>query len=183
MPPRKRKTITSDDAARLERRTQVMTLRAQGRTLGQIAEHLGVARATVARDTEAAVKAALARPVEAYVGEALTDLALMREAVMPLVIGGDLGALDRALKVQERASKLLGLDAPTAVSVAVSTDDFAATAAQLMVGVGMAAPETFTRHLDRGVVIEHEGDPAPDEGVPPEQHAAEAECRDDWVTG
>jgi hypothetical protein len=59
----------------------------------------------------------------------------MLAAIWPRVIKGELGAIDRALKIMERAAKLYGLDAPARLDIAtrpaVPSDDIPARLRQL----------------------------------------------------
>lgn len=77
---------------------------------------------------------------------------LQFDALVRLSNAGEFDAVPAAVnaivKISDRRSKLLGLDAPTRVNVAHSGEDFAATAAQLMKEIGLAAPSEFTPDLD-----------------------------------
>ncbi|QRE81855.1 hypothetical protein F1734_17465 [Rhodococcus ruber] len=57
-------------------------------------------------------------------------------------------AVSAIVRISDRRSKLLGLDAPTRVDVAHSGEDFAATAAKLMKEIGLAVPSDFTPDED-----------------------------------
>lgn len=101
---------------------QAVELRTQGRTYVQIAEQLEVS-------TSAAHKAVAdyleqTRAVSREAAEEVRRLELDRldrilAAIGPLAEGGDLAAVDRVLRIQERRASLLGLDAPRASLVAV----------------------------------------------------------------
>jgi hypothetical protein len=103
---------------------QAVELRTQGRTYVQIAEALQVS-------TSAAHKAVAdyleqTRAVSREAAEEVRRLELDRldrvlAVVGPMAEGGDLQAVDRLLRIQERRASLLGLDAPRAQLVAVDS--------------------------------------------------------------
>jgi hypothetical protein len=101
-----------------ERRKQALELRKAGFTYQQIADQLGFTR-TAAYKT---VKVALDDINQNIKDEAATVRTLELERLDRLWVemyrrakGGDYGAVDRCLRIQERRSKLLGLDAPQKV--------------------------------------------------------------------
>jgi hypothetical protein len=110
------------------RGNRALELRAAGAPYEQIAQTLGYSnRATAAR----AVQRALDRDYErtANLRDEYRQLHLMRtdralRAIWPKVIHGDLGAIDRLVRLLDRQAKLLGLDAPTQISV-TATDQTA----------------------------------------------------------
>lgn len=105
-----------DSAARLLHQTQALSLRAHGHNFRSIAKVLGVSPATA----HSLVKDAFAAEREC-ISEAKADLVEMEvlrcdtylQAIAKKVQAGDVRAVDTALKVAERRSKLLGLDAAT----------------------------------------------------------------------
>lgn len=95
-----------------DRGYQAVQLRARGKTFQQVADELGMTKAgaykayvrqlgAMRRDTP---EAASLRVAESE------HLAYLREQVMPAVETGDLSAIDRAVRISERYSRLNGLD-------------------------------------------------------------------------
>ncbi|UQB71255.1 hypothetical protein KI427_16690 [Rhodococcus ruber] len=76
--------------------------------------------------------------------------------------GADLSAVASAVsaivRISDRRSKLLGLDAPTRVDVAHSGEDFAATAAKLMKEIGLAVPSEFAPDEDSAEAEDQDGE-------------------------
>lgn len=135
-----------------EKARQALQLRRDGRQWAEIADELGY------KDPSGAYRAAKRlldrtefeaveeyRAIEAdrldeahrIQADALVQLANSRalDAIPP--------AVNALVKISDRRSKLLGLDAPTRVDVAHSGEDFAATAARLMKEIGLAVPSEF----------------------------------------
>jgi hypothetical protein len=116
---------------------QAVELRTQGRTYVQIAEQLEVS-------TSAAHKAVAdyleqTRAVSREAAEEVRRLELDRldrvlAVVGPMAEGGDLQAVDRLLRIQERRASLLGLDAPKAQLVAVDARPDTVRALMALVG-------------------------------------------------
>lgn len=92
---------------------QALALRKTGATYEQIAAHLGYS------NRQSANRAVL-RLLAAHEAENVADLRTLENmrlddllfAVYKAAKSGDLGAIDRALRIMERRAKLLGLDAP-----------------------------------------------------------------------
>ena len=103
-----------------EKTLKALELRKRGMNYTQIGEELGCARSTACRY----VLSELENLAEKCREEAVhvRDLELQRLDALYLkaweaVEGGDLSAIDRCLRVQERRAKLLGLDAAQKVDV------------------------------------------------------------------
>jgi hypothetical protein len=122
--PRKRPKLLTRartvDSVEWHRRA--VELRTQGRTYQQIADELGVsvggAHVAVTRYLEET------RAISREGAEEIRRLELDRldrilSTIGPQAEGGDLAAVDRVLRLQERRAHLLGLDAPKASSVTV----------------------------------------------------------------
>jgi DNA-binding transcriptional MerR regulator len=95
------------------KQAQALTLRKAGVSVQTIAETLGWNSHQAASK---AIRAALQRTVQEPADE-LRQLELARlddmlQAIAPHVKAGNLTAIDRALKIQERRAKLVGLDTP-----------------------------------------------------------------------
>lgn len=111
-------TTPRDGANKLtaaERRRQALDLRRTGASIRQIADAIGCSPSTahkhikteIARlNRESAEDAAIIRSLEA---ERLDRMAL---GIWQPATRGNLGAIDRMLRIMERRARLLGLDAP-----------------------------------------------------------------------
>jgi predicted DNA-binding protein (UPF0251 family) len=103
-----------------ERRIKSLRLRQRGLTYAQIGETLGVSSKTAYRDVKkelekiqktCAEEAELVREIE------LRRLDELWSVANVVALNGDLKAIDRCLRIQERRAKLLGLDAAESVAV------------------------------------------------------------------
>lgn len=126
--PRRQKVFGKFNSGAMEdavvRSNRALELKMAGATWQQIADTLHYKNQRGAR---AAVDTALQREQRRVgdIREEYRTMQLLRtersmRAIWPQVIAGDLFAVDRMIKIMERQAKLLGLDAPTQVSV---TDD------------------------------------------------------------
>lgn len=101
-----------------ERQRQVVALRLHGHTFQAIAERLGYKTAWSAQQ---AFTAGLERwgqqDVAEYRAVEIARLDSYLASIAPQVAKGSLFAIDRAVKISERRSKLLGLDAPTRLTI------------------------------------------------------------------
>ena len=96
-----------------ERAVKALELRKAGISYEIIAQRLGYSNRTAAYR-------AVSRLIESTEKEAVTDLREMElrrlddlfRALYMKAIGGDLGAVDRCLKIMERRAKIAGIDAP-----------------------------------------------------------------------
>lgn len=155
--------------ARVERRAKVMRLRNGGATLGQIAEAVEVSVETVRRDIELAIKDHLQVPVDEHIAAALSRIEDMRRALWKPMLQGDTKAVSELIKLEQRQAQLLGLDAPTRVSVSASGQDYAAMLAELMLEMGLTPPAALAGAIKHPPQIAAPpGPPAANEGVPPE---------------
>ena len=99
--------------AERDKAAQALALRKTGATYEQIAAHLGYS-------SRQSANRAVLRLLAAHEAENVADLRTLENmrlddllfAVYKAALGGDLGAIDRALRIMERRAKLLGLDAP-----------------------------------------------------------------------
>lgn len=169
---------------RAERRVRVMRMRNSGMTVPAIAARVGVSTGTVDRDIRDTLREALADSLEDRVGAQLSQIDDLRRAVYARALGGDDGAFDRVLKLMERESKLLGLDAPTRVVAHVSTEDFASTAATLLREMGVQPPEAIEAAASQRAdlsgsptVIDAEVEPV----IAASERESERYAGDDWV--
>jgi hypothetical protein len=107
---------TQDDPAVEERRKRAIALRLDGKNYRTIAAELGVGLATAYRDVAAVIDRTKAEANES--ADEVRSLELERhdraiDGLMPHVDAGDPRACDTLVRLQERRSKYLGLDAPT----------------------------------------------------------------------
>lgn len=150
-----------------QRAREALELRRQGKQWAEIADELGYAdRASAYNAAKRLLDRTEFESVEEYraieadrldeahriQAEALVQLANSRalDAIPP--------AVNALVKISDRRSKLLGLDAPTRVDVAHSGEDFAATAARLMKEIGLAVPSEFQPDPDLGQTSDSQND-------------------------
>ena len=97
-----------------EHQQAALKLRLTGMSHRAIAEALGVSdHTTIQGRIAGALKEIIREPAEAVLKMELERLDVMLLGLWKQAAGGDLQALDRALKIQDRRAKYLGLDAPT----------------------------------------------------------------------
>ena len=97
-----------------DRQLEALALRKAGVQYADIATKLGYRAASGAwRAVRAALKKTLQEPAEELrvLAEARLDAMLL--AIWPQVAKGSHGAIDRALRIEQRRAELRGLDAPT----------------------------------------------------------------------
>ena len=124
--PRKTRASKRQSIAVRQRGQQAIRLRMSGATIAQIANQLGYS-------SEAGAYKAIMRELE----QTAQDMGESTEAVRQLelkrldqmlftiwnqVIAGDQGAISTALRIQERRSAMLGLDAPKQIEARVRVD-------------------------------------------------------------
>jgi len=101
--------------AGMERRTKALRLRASGATFQQIGQALGCSkqRAKDMVDQEMAMmRAEREQAREDVVELSLQRMDTMLPKAMHMAVEGNLGAIDRVIRIEERRARLLGLDAP-----------------------------------------------------------------------
>ncbi len=114
--------------ATLEKRTQVLELRRAGASLRDMERALGIDKNTAKRyldEAMADLQAAQNEKAEATRAVELDRLERLHMALWPKAVGGkdvppDYAAVDRLVRISERRSKLLGLDAPVKTDVNIS---------------------------------------------------------------
>lgn len=103
----------------LQRQQQAVELRRAGRSYREIARQVGIGVASAHRLVAGAiaeVRATVAEDVAELRALELSRLDGMLGGLWPQARCGNLGAVDRVLKIMERRAKLLGLDAPVKVA-------------------------------------------------------------------
>ena len=103
-----------------ERRIESLRLRKRGLTYSQIGEKLGVSSRTAYGDVKTELEKI--RKVCSEEAELVREIELQRldelwRVANTAALKGDLKAIDRCLRIQERRAKLLGLDAVESVTV------------------------------------------------------------------
>lgn len=103
----------------LQRQQQAVELRRAGRSYREIARQVGIGVASAHRLVAAAIAEARTTVQEDVVELRALELSRldgMLGGLWPQARRGNLGAVDRVLKIMERRAKLLGLDAPAKVA-------------------------------------------------------------------
>lgn len=127
-------------AATAERRGKAIALRLAGMDYESIAQRLGYAdRGAACKDIQRAMEANIAQQTQS--ADTLREVELMRldrlqAAAWQAAASGDLKAIETVLKIVDRRSRLLGLDAPIKTDVTVSdaiTSEIEQLAAQLSI--------------------------------------------------
>ena len=137
--PRRGKT-SSQAIDRAERRDKAVRLRREGLTLREIAARLGISPATAHEDISRALADIPAESVEELRTVWGERLEAATAVVMPQVEAGDLDAVDRLVRLTDRAAKLYGLDAPANIQVqsAQAEVDLDATVDKIMAAARLA---------------------------------------------
>jgi len=121
MSPAKRSKLIPE-IIRKER--EALLLRQKGYTFDQIAQSLGYKGESGARE---AFRRALLRTLQEPAAEVreleLNRLDALLTIAWDLAISGDLNAMDRVLKIQDRRARYLGLDAPQQSQIEVTSYD------------------------------------------------------------
>lgn len=150
-----RSPMDPDNLDASQRAREALELRRRGKQWAEIAVELGYAdRASAYNAAKRLLDRTEFESVEEYraieadrLDEAhrtqLEHLTKVKLTGAPEDVSAVAKAVSAIVKVSDRRSKLLGLDAPTRVDVAHSGEDFAATAARLMKEIGLAVPSEF----------------------------------------
>lgn len=101
-----------------ERQRQALELRKAGAGYQQIADKLGFASPSGAHKAVlSAIRKTLQEPADDVRKLEVERLDKYLLALAPQIANGNQGAIDRALRIQERRARLLGLDAPAKVEI------------------------------------------------------------------
>lgn len=108
-----------NNAAAVARAAQMLELRKAGMTYDRIGEALGVSKQAVHKSVTKALREITSKAAES--AEEIRNLELIRLDAMlaglwAQAARGNLGAIDRALKIAERRAKITGIDAPTKIT-------------------------------------------------------------------
>lgn len=119
-----RAASTAQRAEQRARAATALRMRTEGASFATIADELGYATPNSACKS---VQSLLRRVEHEAADEARAlegaRLDALHNAVWPAALAGDLPSVDRVLKISERRSKLLGLDAPQRVDLGASDVD------------------------------------------------------------
>lgn len=122
----------------LERRAFAWRFRASGMTVDQVRDEWNLKMRKEYRDSEQVGSSTIGEDLRAKANELieetalnvkqwreveLTRLDMMLAVLTPQVKSGHLGAMDRYIRLSERRSKLLGLDAPVKISATDPTGE------------------------------------------------------------
>ena len=89
---------------------QAVDMRIAGASYRQIASQIGVSVGTAFTYTQKALQGTKQDAAEELRAAELLRLDRLMMAVWPRATGGDMDAIDRAIKIMDRRSRLLGLD-------------------------------------------------------------------------
>ena len=124
--------VDRQEAKSQELTRQCLELRLAGANLEAIGRQVGLHKSNVSRrikDALADIPAAEADALRAIENERLDG---MQVAIWSRVRQGDLGAIDRAIRISERRSRLNGLDAPQRVDLGARAVDIESVAREIM---------------------------------------------------
>jgi hypothetical protein len=108
-----RRPASADMISSALRQTDALSLRQAGKTFAEIAVELGYSDHSGARNAVlAALRENVAEPNAEMRALELSRLDALQAALWTKATNGDLGSVDRVLKLMERRAKILGLDAP-----------------------------------------------------------------------
>lgn len=114
-----------------QKRDRALSLRLTGATYQAIADAMGVNKSTVKRWIDAAIDGVDKENAKQLVALENERLNRAMRAIWPKVIDGQLGAVDRLVKLSERRARLNGLDAPQKVDLGVPEVDLAQVAKEI----------------------------------------------------
>jgi hypothetical protein len=137
----------ANDISATEKQVKALTLRKAGASYVTIADALGYSSGSGAfKAVAAGLKKTLQEPADDLRRLELARLDDMLKAIAHHVASGNLTAIDRALKIQERRARLLGLDAP--VKQDVTSDGKAITEITVNWTLPKAADESGDKSTD-----------------------------------
>ena len=146
--PRAKRTPEQLAAAREKREAtkrkerEALELRTAGHGWQEIADQLGYANASGPwKAVDRILAKQIREPAETLIALELVRLDAMLKAIFEKILLGDLGAIDRGLRIMERRAKLLGLDRPMKFDVRSMVDEIAAE-------FGLDADEKAAVHTD-----------------------------------
>lgn len=130
-----------DDAASAELSRRCLELRLAGGTLEAIGETVGLHKSNVSRRIKAALADIPKEEADELRAIENERLNVMQTAIWRKVRQGEYGAVDRALRISERRSKLNGLDAPQRVDVGARAVDIEGVTRDILEAFGADAAD------------------------------------------
>lgn len=114
-----RTRTTKQKITAAQNKERVLSLRLEGLTFRQIADKAGVSAGWACRVVAKGLESYAAESQKAVESIRRTELArldALQSAIWPKAMKGEVGAVDRALKITETRAKLLGLHAPIKIA-------------------------------------------------------------------
>jgi len=112
----KRQPAAVPTAEAMQRERDALELRRAGATYDAIADRLGYTnRGAAYKAVQRGLRRTIQEPADELRQLEVERLDRLLTAVWRSAMGGNLGAVDRVLRVAERRARLLGLDAPTKI--------------------------------------------------------------------
>lgn len=133
-------STTKADAESAEKTRRCLELRLQGRNLEQIGAAVGLDKSNVSRRIKTALADIPREEASELRGVENERLNVMQDAIWARVREGDYAAVDRALRISERRSKLNGLDAPQRVDVGARAVDIEGVTRDILEAFGVDRP-------------------------------------------
>lgn len=124
--------VDRQEAASAEVTRQCLDLRLAGGSLESIGRTVGLHKSNVSRRIKAALADIPAAEADALRTLENERLDAMQVAIWGKVRKGELGAVDRAIKISERRARLNGLDAPQRLDLGTKAVDIDAVARDIM---------------------------------------------------
>lgn len=122
----------ADEYAEREITKRCLELRLAGATYEDIGEVVGRHKANVYRRIKKAIQDIPKSEVEELRALELERLSRVQRSVWRQALEGHMGAVDRVIKISERRSRLLGLDAPQRVDLGARAVDIESVAREIM---------------------------------------------------
>lgn len=122
----------ADEYAEREITKRCLELRLAGATYEDIGEVVGRHKANVYRRIKKAIQEIPKSEVEELRALELERLSRVQRSVWRQALEGHMGAVDRVIKISERRSRLLGLDAPQRVDLGARAVDIESVAREIM---------------------------------------------------
>lgn len=109
----------SRDIARAERDANIVRLRKAGYSYDEIGAQVGLTKGAISKILHRYMDGHYSRTAEDIDSLVATEQARLDQlwrGIYPAAMSGNLGAVDRCIKIMERRARLLGLDAPNKVA-------------------------------------------------------------------
>lgn len=113
-----------------------------------------VSEASIIKWVNGYIKPAMEESVEEYRQQQLAEIALAKKALMPRVEKADVAAIAALSRLQDRQSKLLGMDAPVQVQVEAKVVDHQSEAQAILARIRDARLARATGNVVEGEVVQ-----------------------------